>query len=155
MRPHRRLDILGPHLRAGADLRAGTEEAVLAPADIVAPPLPRLLVDAEHSQPADTAGEQAAEQVVMARVVAEGELRVARELILGTLVGLLVNERRDGDGDPFLARARLAADVVLRAGPLRTARLGRAHEPVAVGVGRTGVDGVSQDVVDDRVRPGP
>src|SRR5205807_3121369 len=65
--------------------------------------------DAEHGQAASPAGEQAAEQVVVAGVIAEGEARVAGQLIDRMLMSRLIDDGRHRDRDPLLAGARLAA----------------------------------------------
>ena len=109
--------------------------------------------DAEHGQATSRAGEQAARQVAVPRVVPEREGGVARELRPGAVPGLLVDQRRHGDGDPLLARFEPAAvGAGARAAP--GARLGRRDVGVAVGVGRAGVDRVGEDVVHRGRRPG-
>src|SRR5262249_38504254 len=67
-------------------------------------------------------------------------------------MGLFIDESRDGDSDPLLARARAAA------GPLPGARAvrpgpARGVEGVAVVVAGAGVDRIGKDAVDDRGGP--
>ncbi len=50
--------------------------------------------DAEHGQAARPAGEQAAEQVVVSGIVAEGEDRVAGQLFDRMLMSNLVDDRQ-------------------------------------------------------------
>src|SRR5262245_64974955 len=69
-------------------------------------------------------------------------------------MGLFIDDSRDGDGDPLLARARAAA------GPLPGARAvrpgpARGVEGVAVEVAGAGVDRIGKDAVDDRGGPQP
>src|SRR5262249_29222946 len=123
------LDVL-PHggfqfVRRDAAPRAAAVavHSVLAVALVVAMlgPAPAGAVgDAKHGQAAGPAGQQAAEQVVVALVVPEGQGRVPGQLRRRLLMGLFIDDSRDGDGDPLLARARAGG------GPLPGARGGRA-----------------------------
>jgi hypothetical protein len=148
--PHRGLDRLGLDAAARAGRGPSRLDAVLAAAAVVAPL--RLAGDgavaaAEHGQAAAPAGEQAAQQVAVLLVVAEGESGVARKLRLGAVPGLLIDQRRHGNGDPLLARLELAARRLVGARAAGAARLLGRDEAVAVGVGRAGVDRVGKDVV--------
>jgi hypothetical protein len=150
MLPDGALEFLGLDDAARASRRAGTENAILAVAAVV--PALRLgcrgLVRApEHGQATGPTGQQAAQQVVVFGVVAERQGGIAGELCLGALPGLLVDERRHRDGNPLLLRLGLAAGVGVRS--LAAGLLGW-HMLVAVGIGRAGGDGVSQDVVHRR-----
>src|SRR4051794_13537962 len=78
---------------------------------------------AKHIEPAQATAQQAAQQVGMARVVAEGELGVTGQLALRPLVSFLLNEDRHTHPNPLLARPRGAARRFRRAGALRTVRL--------------------------------
>jgi hypothetical protein len=155
--PHGGLEVLGLDAAARADRGAGTQDAVLATALIV---LPLWLVgargtgDAVHGQAAGLAGEQAAQQVVVPAVVAERERGVARQLRLRPVPGLGVDQRRDRDGDPLLARLQAAAGRLAGARATSDPWLGRRDVGVAVGVGGAGVDRVGEDVVHRRGRPG-
>ena len=94
------------------------DDAVLAVAPVVA--VFGLVVrcmkrDAEHGEAARPAGEQAAQQVVVAGVVAERQCRVPPQLLQRLLMGLFVDEGGDGDADPLLTRAWSAARVLVGA----------------------------------------
>src|SRR5262249_34031249 len=107
-----------------------------------------------HGQAAGPASQEAAEQVVVAGVVPEGQGRVPGQLRRRLLVCLFIDDSRDGDSDPLLARARAAA------GPLPGARAvrpgpARGVEGVAVAVAGAGVDRVGEDAVDGRGGPQP
>src|SRR5512135_2546701 len=93
--------------------------------------------DAVHGEAAGPAGQQAAEQVVVAGVVAEGQGRVPGTLFTRTLISSSVDDGRDRDSDPPLARARLAARRQARPGAGGSGPA-RGHVPIPVGVGRTG-----------------
>jgi len=154
--PDGRLQLVRPDRPPSADLPARAQDRVFAAALVVAPlrlPGRRRVVRPEHGQPAAGARQQAAQQVPVPGVVAEGERRVAGELLLRLGERRLVHDGRHRDRDPLLARPELAARRLARARPAARARLRRAHVAVAVGVGRAGVGRVGQDAVDDRLRP--
>src|SRR5262249_39950625 len=107
-----------------------------------------------HGQAAGPASQEAAEQVVVAGVVPEGQGRVPGQLRRRLLMGWFIDDSRDGDSDPLLARARAAA------GPLPGARAvrpgpARGVEGVAVVVAGAGVDWIGKDAVDGRGGPQP
>jgi len=81
--PNGRVEFLDLGLPLGTGAVPVTAHAVPAVAAVVAPPrgaIGRMGSHAEHGQAARPAGQQAAEQVVMAGVVAEGQDRVAGDL---------------------------------------------------------------------------
>src|SRR3954464_3355485 len=87
--PDGRVELLGPGPRLGTGMRAVPGEGVLAVAHVVAvlaPPAGPARGDAARGQAARPAGEQAAEQVFVAGVVAEGEGRVAGQLFARILM---------------------------------------------------------------------
>jgi hypothetical protein len=106
-----------------------------------------------HGQATGAAGEQAAQQVVVLLVVPERQLGVARQLRLGAVAQLRLDDRRNRDRDPLLARPDPAAALAGIA-RLARARLFGLNQIVAVRVSGAGVDRLGQDVVDDRGRPG-
>lgn len=69
----------------------------------------------------------------------EGERGIPRQLGLSSLVGLLVDEGRDRDGDPLLPWLDLSAGI--GPSPPRHPWLDGRDKPIAVGVGGPGVDG--------------
>src|SRR4051812_5794105 len=117
--PDGRVELLGPGPWLGAGMGAVPGEGVLAVAHVVAvlaPPAGPAGGDAAHGQAARPAGEQAAEQVLVAGVVAEGEARVPGQLFARILISNRVDDGRHRDGDPLLARAILAARRLARPG---------------------------------------
>jgi hypothetical protein len=106
----------------------------------------------EHRQPTALAAEEAAQEIGVLLVVAEGESGVALQLGLGESAGLFVYDRWDGDGDPFLFGPEPSRGVLPACGSPSPGLLGR-HVAVAVGVGRAGIDRIGEDVVHYRSRP--
>jgi len=92
------------------------DDAVLAVAPVVA--VFGLVVrcmkrDTERGEATRPAGEQAAQQVVVAGVVAERQCRVPPQLLQRLLMGLFVHDGGDGNADPLLTRAWAAARVLV------------------------------------------
>jgi hypothetical protein len=119
MVPHGSLDVLRLDAAARAGRGAGAQDAVLAPAFVVLPLRlagRRRTGDAIHGQATGLAGEQAAQQVVVPAVIAERERGVVRQLRLCPVPGLGIDQCRDGDGDPLLARLQAAAGRLAGAG---------------------------------------
>ena len=87
-------------------------------------------------------------------VVPERQGRVAGELLLRVPMRRLVDQGRDPDRDPLLARLGLAARRRPRPRAGRS-RLAGHDEGVPVDVAGAGVDRVGEDVMDDAVRPEP
>lgn len=155
MLPHGPLDVRRGDVGAGTRLRPGGFHTILAGAAVVEAfgPLSRQPGRAVHGQAASAAGQQTPQKVVMLAVVAERQGGVAGELGLGTAPGILIDEGGHRDRDPLVLRPQPAAPDA-GVGWLAGARLFRRDEFVAVGVGGAGVDGIGQDVVDRRRRPG-
>jgi len=154
--PYDRFDLFGADIAAGTSGDPCTQDAVFAVALVDLPhglPSRRGAGDAIHGQPANLAGEQAAQQIAVPGVVAERERGVARELRLRPVPSALVDQRRHGNGDPLFARleAAPARAVAWAAG---AARLCCRDVSVAVGVGGSGVDWVGQHVMHRGRRPG-
>jgi hypothetical protein len=149
------LQLLGLDGTPRAAALAVADDAVLAVALVVAVlglTLRRVVGDAEHGQATRPTGEQAAEQVVVARVVAERERRITPQLLQRLLVRRFVDDGGDWDADPLLARARATAGVLVGARPPR-AGPPRRHEGVAVGVGGAGVERVGEDAMHNGAGP--
>jgi hypothetical protein len=108
--------------------------------------------DTKHRQATGLATEQAAEQVVVPRVVPEGQDRVPRQLRQGLVMGWFVDNGGDRDRDPLLTRTGAAASRLPGSRALRTRTLGHV-EGVAVVVAGAGVNGIREDAVDDRTGP--
>ena len=157
MIPHGTFDLLGLDVAARAGRRAGGQDAILAVALVIAPlslAHRRGVGAAEHGQAAARAGQQAAQEIAVLGIVPERERGIAGELHLRPAPGPGVNDRRHGNGDPLLARLEPAARGLAGTWPATMAgSLGR-DEAVSIGVGRTSVDRVGQDVVHHRRRPG-
>ena len=154
--PDRPIQGLAVHAGARARLCPAGPDAVPTAAPVVAPPASRRWPGcAVHGQPAAAAGQQAAQQVVAPRVVAEREDGVAGQLRLGAVPDLLPDQRWDRDRDPLLLGSQPAAAPAAAARPATAARLRRCHVLVAVRVGGASVDRVGEDVVDGPGRPGP
>src|SRR5690606_19180459 len=102
--PDGRVELLGPGPGLRARARPVPGQGVLAVADVVAvltPPAGPTAGDAVHGEAAGPAGQQAAEQVVVAGVVAEGQGRVPGELLARMLMSDGVDDGRHRDGDPL------------------------------------------------------
>ena len=112
MFPDRPVERLAVHLGARARRLASRQRAVFAATPIAAPPPARGIEgadDAIHGQAAAAASQQAAQQMIVPRVVAEREGRIAFQLGLSPLPEILVDQRRHRNGDPLLARPQLPA----------------------------------------------
>ena len=110
--PHGVLDLLGLDAAVRARCGPSSLDAVFAGAAVVAAPRlagGRAVAAPGHGQAAARAGEQAAQEVAVPRVVPERERGVAGELCLRPVPGVLVNQCRHGDSDPLIARFGLAA----------------------------------------------
>ena len=90
----------------------------------------------------------------MLLVVPERQGCVARQLGLGPVPDLLVDQRRHRDGDPLLPRSDDAIPHARVAG-LAAARFAGRPVLITIGVGGSGIDRIGQDVVDRRGRPWP
>src|SRR5262249_47415427 len=97
--------------------------------------------------------DEATQQVVVVRIAAEREQRIATELLLRVLGGGLVEDGGYGDRDPLLARTWLTAARLSR---MRTPRspwpVGR-DVAIPVGIRGAGVDRIRQDVMHRRRGP--
>ncbi len=116
---------------------AGAHDGVLAVALVVTTlglDVCGLVGHPEHRQPAALAAKEAAQQVGVLLVVAEGELGVALELVLGEPAGLFVYDRWDRDGDPLLFGSELSRGVLTAPGSTSPGLLWR-HVAVTVSVG--------------------
>jgi hypothetical protein len=157
MGPDGPLQRLGPHLAPRAGRRSCAEDAVLAAAGVVT--LLRFggrrpVGTGVHGQPAELAGEQAAQEVIVPGVVAEAEGSVAGELRLRAVPCLLLDDRRHRNGDPLIPGLQLAARAFTTALAPHAGFL-RRDILVAVRVGGAGVAWIREDLVHNRGRPGP
>ena len=104
------------------------------------------------AKPTGSALQQAAQQIVVLLVTAEGHCGVAVQLRFSAIPGLLVDQRGHRDCNPLLGRARAAAGTLSTASRPEARLLGH-HIIVAIGIGRARVNRIGQDVVRYGARP--
>jgi hypothetical protein len=116
---------------------AGAQDGVLAVALVVATlglPFCGLVGHPKHRQPASLAAKEAAQEVGVLLVVAEGELGIALQLGFSEPMGFLIYEGSNGDRDPLLFGSKLSRGVLTASGSASPGFLWR-HVAVTVGVG--------------------
>jgi hypothetical protein len=110
--------------------------------------------EAEHGPTAGATRQQTAEQVRIPTVVPKRHRGVAGQLRRGLLMRRLIDNGRHVNGNPFVLRTWLTADV-LGSAPGGCPPSARRDISIAIGVGDAFVERVRENVMYDGLRPQP
>src|SRR4030095_16326056 len=97
--------------------------------------------------------QETAQQVRMVRVVTEGEVGIARQLALCSLIRFVINNDGNTDANPFFAGAWDAAGGFGRPWALRTVWAMGLAIVIAIEVRRPSVDWIGYQMTQGRGRP--